>query len=175
MNGRKLIPPCLRLACALALAGLSGFKAAAQEPEFRTGAASPAPVSATEGLSRLPQDAYPGEPAVGIPQRTLFRDTGAPYLHSLRTPALEPSVRPTESIDATFHLDMPDVRGDFPLLARGFEPEDADLKLGPVYFKLKAFGLGLLASDNIELSEDDRESDVIGIVRLSGTIIVQLT
>src|SRR5688500_18466098 len=131
MTGRIPFRFCFRLACALALANAFPLLGRAQEPEFRTGEA---PITATEGYTRLPRGAYPGDPAVGIPQRTLFRDTGAPYLDSVRTPALQPSIR-AESVESTFHLDLPDVRGDFPLLARGFEPEDADLKLGPVYFK----------------------------------------
>ncbi|RYD71968.1 MAG: hypothetical protein EOP84_23975, partial [Verrucomicrobiaceae bacterium] len=157
--------------CAATLAALITPWATGQQPEFRTG---PAPVTATEGLNQLPRGAYADEPAVGVPYRTLFRDTGAPYTNALRDLDLNPTIR-GGSVDASFDLDVPDVRARFPLLDRGFEPEDADLKFGPVYFKLQALGAGLLFSDNINLSENDRESDVIGIVRLSGSVVVQLT
>lgn len=156
---------------AAALAVLISPLAIAQQPEFRTG---PAPVSGTEGLTRLPRGAYVDEPAVGVPYSTLFRDTGAPYTNALRDQDLDPSIR-GGSVDASFDLDLPDFRARFPLLDRGFAPEDADLKFGPVFFKLQALGAGLLFSDNINLSENDRESDVIGIVRLSGSLVVQLT
>ncbi|MEQ1859106.1 MAG: hypothetical protein ABMA13_04155 [Chthoniobacteraceae bacterium] len=63
----------------------------------------------------------------------------------------------------------------FNLLSRGFEPEDADLKVGPLYFKLRALSASVLASDNVNATETNRESGAIAIARLSGSVVAQLT
>lgn len=63
----------------------------------------------------------------------------------------------------------------FNLLGRGFEPNDADLKAGPFYFQLRAISGSLLMSDNVNASETERESGAISIVRLTTSIIAQLT
>ena len=72
-------------------------------------------------------------------------------------------------------LEIPTFNGNFPFLHRGFEPQDADLKAGPIFFKLDALSAGLLFSDNANLTETDRESGVIAILRMSGTLIVQFS
>lgn len=144
--------------------------APATQPFFRNNGA---PVSGTDNLRNIPAGAYQ-EPPTGVPYRAVFRDTGAPYLHALRDADIEPTTR-AGNTRGRFDLDLPDPRGSFPLLDRGFEPEDADLKLGPVYFKLRAISAAVLHSDNIRRSNEDRESDTIGILRLSGTVIAQLS
>ena len=140
------------------------------QPFFRTGGP---PVSGTENLKNVPAGAYQ-DTAAGVPYRSVFRDTGAPYLHSLRDLEVDPTAR-AGNTRASFDLDLPDPRGSFPLLDRGFEPENADLKLGLVYFKLRAISAAMLYSDNIRLSNDDKEGDTIAILRLSGTVVAQLT
>ena len=142
----------------------------ATQPFFRNNGP---PVSGTDGLRNVPAGAYQ-DTQEGIPYRSVFRDTGAPYLHALRDVDVEPTTR-AGNTRARFDLDLPNARGSFPLLDRGFEPEEADLKLGPVYFKLRAISAAVLHSDNIRHSEEDRESDTIGILRLSGTVVAQLT
>ncbi len=114
------------------------------------------------------------EPAVGIPYHSVFRDTGAPYTHVLRPLNPDPSLH-LGSVQSDTRLTFPGPRLRFPLLERGFEPKDADLKLGPLFLKLRALTAGILFSDNIHHSNENRESDVIGIVRLGITAIVQLT
>ncbi len=133
-----------------------------------------APVSATEGLRRPPRDAFRVEPAAGVPYRSIFRDTSAPYTNALRPIEADPSLH-AGSVTANTRLALPSFRGRFPLLERGFEPKDADLKVGPVFFKLRALTAGLLFSDNVNHKEANPDSGVIGIVRLGGTVIVQLT
>lgn len=152
---------------------LSASRALAQDAEDSVPAEAP-PVSATDGLRRPPRDAFQVDPAVGVPYRSIFRDTGAPYTRALRPLEVEPHAR-VSTIDTSVSFDLPDPRGRFPLLDRGFEPEDADLKLGPLYFKLRALTLGVLYSDNVNRTEDDREADVIGIVRLGGSAVAQLS
>lgn len=122
----------------------------------------------------MPADAYTPAPEGGVKYKSVFRDTGAPYTNFLRPIDVEPTVS-SGGFDAAFRMDLPDFRNRFPLLDRGFEPQDADLKLGPVYFKLRALTAAVLYSDNIEREEDDREADAIGIVRLAGTVVAQLT
>src|SRR4051812_3177209 len=91
--------------------------------------ASPIPPSATDSLRTVPRNAFEDHPAVGIPMSSIFRDTRAPYYDNLRDVSVTPSFRLNESVSATTDIDLPDFRGSFPLLHRGFEPKDADLKI----------------------------------------------
>jgi hypothetical protein len=168
LAGRRMAP--LSVTCALLLGSLAADEASAQRPEFRNN--GPDPVTATENRRRIPAEAY--DPAAPAPYDVLFRDTGTDYTRRLRDLQVDPSVR-TDSVDARIRLDLPDLNGRFGLLDRGFAPEEADLKLGPVYFDLRALSGALLFSDNIRLRDDDRDADVIGIVRLAGAVVIQLT
>jgi hypothetical protein len=150
-----------------------GPATAPQEPATAT-TTGPVP-TATDSLRTVPRNAYESRPAVGIPARTIFRDKGAPYYDNLRDLSVSPEVRASDSLRLSTNIDLPDFRGSFPLLQRGFAPEEADLKIGPIYFKLRHLSAAVLASDNIEHSEDDRESDVIGIVSVGGQILAQLS
>jgi len=109
-----------------------------------------------------------------VPYSKLFRNTGAPYSNPLELPPLTPSVQ-TESVQAGTRLGLPALRLGIPLLQRGFEPQDADLKIGPVFFKLGDLSAAALGSDNINLTENNREAGVIAIVTIGGTVIAQLT
>jgi hypothetical protein len=88
---------------------------------------------------------------------------------------VDPTLRVTESVEVGARLDLPDFRGQFPLLQRGFSPKDADVKVGPLYFKLRQLSLSLLATDNEELTEKDRDSELIGVVTLAGAAYAQIT
>jgi hypothetical protein len=125
-------------------------------------------------MNRLPRDAYRVEPAVGVPYRSLFRDTGAPYFNSLRPEPIEPTIA-AGSVTAGASADLPDFRGRFPLLDRGFEKDNADVKIGPLYLKMRALSGAMLFSDNINRDEEDEEADVIGIVRFGLAMTMQLT
>jgi hypothetical protein len=138
-------------------------------------AQGPQPTEGAESLPKvLPAGAYQTPPAVGLPYSKLFKNTGAPYTNPIQPIVATPSVH-TESIDAYGTFGLPPVIATFPLIQRGFEPQDADLKLGPVFFKLQGLSAAALWSDNINLTETDRESDVIGIVTLTGSVYAQLT
>jgi hypothetical protein len=126
-------------------------------------------------LRRLPPNAFETTPGFGVPVRSIFRDTRAPYYDNLRNVELTPTVRPADTVQANARVDLPDFRGGFPLLQRGFAPEDADLKIGPVYFKLRHISAGVLYSDNVRLSEENRKADGIAIVSIGGQILAQLT
>ena len=156
---------CLLFTCA-------AFPAkSAEPPEFRS---SGPDVRGGESLpSTLPNGAYQTPPVPGVAYSRLFRNTGAPYSDPLNPISATPSAR-TESIEGRATFTLP-IRASFPLLQRGFEPQDADLKLGPVFFKLHAISGAVLWSDNINLRETERESGTIGIVTISGAIIAQFT
>lgn len=134
--------------------------------------------------------------------RSPFRDSGQPEIDAPLTASAEADVRyegdfasfstgldinnpvpftGSESIRSS--MDFMFLRVDAGLVARhgfnllryGFDPQDADLKVGPLYFKLRALSGSLLMSDNVNLSEDDREKGAISIVRLAGSVVAQLT
>lgn len=133
------------------------------------------PNTGSESLpTTLPQGAYQTPPTPGVPYSKLFRNTGAPYTNPLQQIAVTPSVR-TESVEARGTLGLPPIIASFPLIQRGFEPQDADLKLGPVYFKLQGLSAAVLASDNINLTEENRESGTISILTITGSVVAQLT
>lgn len=167
--------------CALALACLAVLNpvpnaaepsAAPSTPAAATNGTVPSP---TDTLTSVPRNAYENTPAVGIPMRSIFKDTRAPYYDNLRDWTLSPSARLGESVGVTSDIDLPDFRGGFPMLQRGFAPEEADLKLGPIYFKLRHVSVGALYSDNIEQTDENRESDVLGIASIGGQVLAQLS
>jgi hypothetical protein len=174
-----------RRSVSLALACFAVLHSAAGAAEYvgpDTAPSSPSPStapstapSATDDLRRVPRNAFQQDPAVGVPVRSIFRDTRAPYYDQLRDLTLSPSARMGDSVEVRANLDLPDFRGSFPLLQRGFAPEDADLKIGPVYFKLRQISAAALYSDNIYHSDDRKEGDVIGIVSIGGQILAQLS
>lgn len=144
----------------------------AEPPPYR--ASQPAPRAVESLPGTLPDGAYQTPPAVGVPYSRLFRNTSAPYTDPLNPIALTPSAR-TESVEARTTVRLPAFHLGVPLLQRGFEPQDADLKLGPVFFKLGALSAAALWSDNVNLAEKDRESGTIAIVTISGAVLAQLT
>ncbi len=128
----------------------------------------------TEGMTVLPSGAYQAEP-VGIRHATLFRNTRFPSGNPVSLPNLEPSAR-TETVTTRLRVNLPTVSAGLPFLQRGFEPQEADLKVGPFYFKLRALQGAILHSDNIDLEPDDeRESGTIAITSLTLSAVAQLT
>ena len=168
---RQLALCCLALSCLDANPRLHAA-APAEQPQFRNdGSVAPAGESLP---NTLPYGAYQSPPTPGVPYSKIFRDTGAPYTNPLNRIAVTPSVQ-TESVEARATLGLPSINAAFPLLQRGFEPQDADLKFGPVFFKLQGLSAAGLWSDNINLTATHRESGTIGILTISGAIIAQLT
>jgi hypothetical protein len=174
-----------RWAGLLLLAIAPAFAEAQQPPQFRTaqGAApirdqtalgsSSAGFTGTEGLTTMPANAFQPDPPLVNPA-SLFRNTTYPYGPLITPPALGPSVH-SESLTADFKLGLPSISGGVPFLQRGFEPQDADLKVGPFFFKLRALEAAILHSDNIYLTPDHRESGTIAIAALTVDVVAQLT
>ena len=131
------------------------------------------------GPRSLPHDAFRTDPAVGVPYRSLFRNTDRP----IRTTVDINEGAPEGSESAGTSFRVPFFRGgirggavrDLSILNRGFEPSDADLKVGPLFFKLRALSGAVLATDNANLTHDDRESGAIAIASISGSVVAQIT
>jgi hypothetical protein len=62
-----------------------------------------------------------------------------------------------------------------PLFEWGGKPEDAELKLGRLYLDLFTLSGSVLYSDNVAQNEVERDAEAIGIVRLQGRMILQVT
>jgi len=125
----------------------------------------------TNGLTNVPTGAYQ-EDRFGIPQAALFRNTQFPYGTLVTPPSID--AKPA-ALDANFRLTLPTLTGGLPFTERAFAPENADLKMGPFYFKLRAIEAAILASDNINLTQDDRKAGTIGYVGLTIDILAQIT
>jgi len=152
-----------------------------ESPQGEVGAsATPAPASpeaadsaAQESASSLPAPRVFGEPQMDTPVSPIFRNTNITPLSARVDPTVTPGI----------HADPFELHSDFgfrgtglkvPFVQRGFEPQNASLKLGPVYIKFRRVEGGMIASDNINLSETDRKPGVIAILRLDMGIILQL-
>jgi len=127
----------------------------------------------TQGLTQVPNGAFQPD-RLGVSQASLFRNTTFPYGSLVTLPDVGPSVR-SESITGDFKLNLPNFSGGLPWAQRGFEPQDADLKIGPLYLKLRALEAAVLSSDNINLTPDHRESDTIAYVGATIEAVAQLT
>lgn len=68
----------------------------------------------------------------------------------------------------SFRINLPFQRG-------GFQRENAQLAIGPFYFDLQSLSAALLYSDNVNWSQDNRKSGIIGIVTLIGAGMFQPT
>jgi hypothetical protein len=123
----------------------------------------------------LPKNAFGTTTDTGSPYARLFRNTSNPFRKETSDLKLAPQVRPAETVRLRASIDLPDFRGRFPLLQRGFAPEDADLKIGPLYFKLRQLSAGVFWTDNVNHNNKNRESDTSGIVSLGGQVIWQIT
>ncbi len=158
---------------------------APQRPQFRN--SQPPPIldetthrstgggfyTGTEGLTNVPPGSFQPD-RVGVSQATLFRNTTFPYGNIISPPPIGPTLR-SENLEAGFKLNLPAVTGGLPWTQRAFEPQDADLKLGPFYFKLRAVEAAALYSDNINLTPDHEEADTIGIVSATVDVVAQVT
>ncbi|MGA3169837.1 MAG: hypothetical protein ABSE62_02385 [Chthoniobacteraceae bacterium] len=62
-----------------------------------------------------------------------------------------------------------------PLVYRAFPPDDADVKLGPLYFKVNSFEADFLYTDNYRQSNTDRQEETFAILTLNMSLVAQLT
>src|SRR5262245_55966483 len=98
---------CLRGAVLLVCAG----PLCAQSPtgdgvaRSSTGEVLPQP---TDGVRRLPADAFRPEPEFGVRYRTLFRGTAPPYVDQIRPISVSPTAVVTDSIELRVNPGIPD-------------------------------------------------------------------
>lgn len=135
----------------------------------------PNPPLPVDESGAIPKTGYQNPAAVDNPFRNLFRATTPRYHLGTNDLRLSPEARPAESLRLDGSIDLPDFRGQFPLLQRGFAPENADLKIGPVYFKLRQISAGVLWSDNIRRDNSRRESETNGFLSIGAQVIWQVT
>jgi hypothetical protein len=138
-------------------------------------APSGAGFTGTEGLTTIPANSYAfqSEPPVVTPT-SLFRNSQLPYGQLVALPGLGPNVA-SEDINGGVKLSLPLVEGGIPFLSQhGFQPQDADLKIGPVYLKVRELQAAYLFSDNINLTPVG-QSGSIAFVGITIDIMAQIT
>jgi len=125
-----------------------------------------------ERMRALPSNSF-GEPQLGVPYSSIFRETGATFSNPLRNPdvGMEPKIG---EATGEFHLWHGGLRLP-PLAQRGFEPQNADIKIGLVFIKFRSLSGTVLYTDNVNLNNNRRNSDTTVITRLDFTIICQIT
>ena len=104
---------------------------------------------------------------------SIFRTTGA-SLPSLRTPSVYGEPLYLGGAQGSGSITLPHFNLNTPL-RRGFEPEQAQLKLGPIFIRFASASAKVLGSDNINLTQTNRESGMIAIAQLNMIILGQLT
>lgn len=154
----------------------------AEQPAFRN--TGPQPVldapsngngpSGLDGVTSIPRCGYQTD-QMGLSYSTLFRNTRFPMGAPIAAPPIDPSVH-TESVRGDFRLQLPTITAGLPFLQRSFEPQDADFKAGPFFFKLVALQAAVLHSDNINQSPDnERESGTIAITTATINMLAQIS
>lgn len=138
----------------------------AQNQEAASAASVPANSEAVEPASNGSADVSTPE---ALPP-SIFRTTGAS----------RPSLRDSSNYGEPWSLSNVETHTQFggvgiPFLSRSFEPKDAHLKLGPLYFRFTSVSASILHSDNVDLQETNREGGWLAITQLEGVIIAQLT
>jgi hypothetical protein len=100
----------------------------------------------------------------------MFQNTQLPYTRTVGLPYTR-----GDSVTTQTRVGLPAVNLRLPLGQGGFDPQDADLAFGPLAFKLREFTAATLWSDNVNLSESNRESGLIAIMSLSGALMARFT
>ncbi|HEY3900160.1 MAG TPA: hypothetical protein VGM54_16245 [Chthoniobacter sp.] len=165
---------------------------AQQTPQFRTGHLDPvldappatpdtpttspsgAGFTGTEGLTTLPPNPYIFQPEPSpVAPNQFFRNTQFPYGPLITPPPIGPYVN-SDTLNGHFSLNIPGFSGGVPLLTQSaFQPQDADLKIGPFYFKLRQLQTAFLYSDNIDLTPVARPGE-IAFVGMTVQIMAQI-
>lgn len=136
-----------------------------------------------EGLDRvraLPPGSF-GQDPTGIPYSSVgvLQQTGADFnnvwdingdLQNLG------SAQPTKigNSEGSFTLQGGSLGLTRSFIHPGTEPQDADIKAGPLYIKFHSLDGLVLASDNFRRTETDRKSELLVLLRLNLSVIAQL-
>lgn len=122
---------------------------------------------------RIPAYAYGREP-IGLAHSAILRD---PDLMEVESPFRGGPVRDNFKLGparGSGWIFAPRTSLGLYGLQQGGPPQNAELKLGIVYVNLESVGFSLLASDNVNLTEKNPKSDVIGIFTIGTTVTIQL-
>ena len=128
--------------------------------------------AAMRGQRRFTDPSPSGGIELTPPRRTpipeMFQNTQLPYTRTVGLPYTR-----GDSVTTQTRVGLPTVNLRLPLGQGGFDPQDADLAFGPLAFKLREFTAATLWSDNVNLSENNRESGVIAIMSMSGALMAR--
>jgi len=164
-------------------------------PAAPADATSGSPAATGNGTLYYNQPGQPptyGEPSFGILQRLPSSELGTPqygvpYSSVLNGQSLDPLTGKGFGVDFYDFPKAGNAEGSLSLgsvgigltddnfLRRAVAPEDADLKIGPLYFYLDSLTGSLLYTDNSHLSATNRQSETLAIISLNMTLLVQLT
>ena len=115
-----------------------------------------------------------GEPVMEVPYSTLFRNTNITTTSATIQPTVNPAVH-ADPFEFQSTVGIAGLNGlKVPFIQRGFEPQNSTLKLGPIFIKIWRVEGATLFSDNINLTEKNREPGVIAILRMDMGVICQL-
>jgi len=135
-----------------------------------------------DGLQRVhnfPPEAF-GETPPGVPYSSVIAKTGIDFndINSLtQTPYLVgQAVAPTKigNVEGSSSFQLPNVGTAIPFFRSGTEPDNANIKAGPMYIKFHWMDGLVLYDDNYRRTETDRKSELLVLLRLNMTIIAQL-
>lgn len=126
----------------------------------------------------LPENAF-GEPEAGVPYSSVLTKTGAdlndigtidgsPLHTGIDAPTKFGNVEGSSGF-STGNLDL-----GLPFFHSGTEPQDADIKAGPLYVKFHSIDGLVLYDDNFRRVNTDRRSTTLVLLRLNLTVIAQL-
>lgn len=125
------------------------------------------------------QEPQPADESTGalLPYSQIIRDDQPPYEDVLRDLKLGGNLQEKAGpVDVFLKARLfQGARFNVPLAARGGPPEDPELRIGIFYLDLRALTVGVLHSDNVNLSETARTEGTIAMMRLSTVAYLQVT
>ena len=149
------------------------------EPVEPVEAAQPG-LQGLERVNSLPPGAF-GETPPGISYSNLLNSTGGTLNTSNILGGRPPGPNDWNSANPAGDGNPPHGNaslrlGGYPgFLVHAPEPEDADLKAGPVFIKFHSLDGLVLYDDNYNESEKDRKSELLALLRLNLSLIAQLS
>jgi hypothetical protein len=141
------------------------------------------PVAAgVQGLApgaSLPPDAFGENNPSGVPYSSVLTKTGADVnsINDVSGSPFRTGISGPTNIggaEGTFGIQTGNIGFDL-LFPHGTEPQDADIKVGPLYIKFHSIEGLLLYDDNYNFSQNDRKSEILALLRLNLTVVAQLT
>jgi len=137
-------------------------------------------------------------PAYGVPGLGIVRQIpasdfsttpqyGVPYASVLGNQTIDPFSNHGVGLDLNDYAKAGNVTGNIdlgyagigvptlPFIHHSAEPQDADLKIGPLYLFFDSLTASLLYTDNYNLTDHNRKGETLAIISLNMTLVAQLT